>query len=275
MPGSPIARRRRLSSELRVLREDTGRTAQEVTDALGWSRGKLTHIEQNQWKRPNVRDVEDLLDEYKITDETKREELLTLASQARQRGWWSSFTDALGTGMFVGLEAEARSIRTFEALAIPGLLQTEDYARAVIRGGGFVDEEEISRRVQARMLRKQVLEAKNAPLFWAIIDESALRKVTPELKGQLQHLLDVQRSSVGIQVLPDSIGPHAAMTGSFVILDFPEPDTPVVYLDTGSDELYLEKPAHLERYETLWRYSQAAALSVDESRRFIEELLET
>ncbi|WP_017624782.1 helix-turn-helix domain-containing protein [Nocardiopsis chromatogenes] len=274
MAGSPTVRRRRLSYELRSLREAQGKTAEQVTDDLGWSRGKLTHIERNQWKRPNIRDIQDLLDVYDVSDEEKREALITLAKQARQRGWWASFGDALGAGTFVGLEAEARSIRTYEALVIPGLLQTEEYARAVIRGGGISDEDDISRRVQARMLRKQVLASADAPLYWAIIDEAALHKITPPLAGQLHHLLDVQRPNLGVQVLPDSAGPHAALTGSFVMMDFPEPDPSVVYIDTGSDELYLEKPVHLERYEVLWRHIQASALSIDASRDLITRRLE-
>lgn len=269
MSGSPTVRRRRLSNLLRELREAKGYTAQYVTDKLGWSRGKLTHIEQNQWKRPNRRDIEDLLDIYEVTDAGRREAALALVRQARQRGWWVSYSDVWGAGTFIGLEAEARSIRTFEALAIPGLLQTEEYARAVIRSGGIADEDEIDRRVQARMIRKQVLAAPDAPLYWAIIDEAALRKVGPGLTGQLQYLLDAQKPTVGIQVLPDASGPHAALTAPFVVLDFPEPDPSVVYVDTGSDELYLEKPPHLDRYENLWRHIQATALSVEDSRRLI------
>ncbi|MUL39649.1 helix-turn-helix domain-containing protein [Streptomonospora sp. PA3] len=273
MAGSPTVRRRRLSYELRALREAAGKTATEVTDALGWSRGKLTHIEQNQWKRPSVRDIEDLLDAYGVDDDERRQALITLAKQARQRGWWVSYSDVWGGGTFIGLEAEARSMRTFEPLAIPGLLQTEAYARAIIRAGGITDEDDLSRRVQARMLRKQVLESQDAPLYWAIIDEAALLKVTPELAGQLQYLLDVQRPTLGVQVLPSSIGPHAAMTSGFVMMDFPEPDPSAVYVDTGSDQLFLEKPDHLERYEILWRHIQASALSVDESRRLIADRL--
>ena len=269
MAGSPTVRRRRLSNLLRELREAKGCTAQYVTDQLGWSRGKLTHIEQNQWKRPNRRDIEDLLDIYEVTDTERREAALALVRQARQRGWWVSYSDVWGAGTFIGLEAEARSIRTFEALAIPGLLQTEGYARAVIRSGGILDEEEIDRRVQARMIRKQVLAGPDAPLYWAIIDESALRKIGPDLAGQLQYLLDISKPTVGIQVLPDSVGPHAALTAPFVVLDFPEPDPSVVYVDTGSDELFLEKPPHLSRYETLWRHIQATALSVEDSRCLI------
>lgn len=272
--ASPTVRRRRLSYELRALREATGRTAEEVTDALGWSRGKLTHIERNQWKRPNPRDIQDLLNEYGVTDQAKRDALITLAKQARQRGWWAAFGDALGEGTFVGLEAEARSIRTFELAVIPGLLQTEGYARAVIRGGGFTDSDEIDRRVQARMLRKQILESEEAPLYWAIIDEAALAKIPPnDLRQQLRHLLDVQRPDLGIQILPNTVGPHAAITGGFVMMDFPEPDPSVVYIDTGADELYLEKATHLDRYEMLWRHIQAEALSVDDSRRLIEDLI--
>lgn len=271
MSGSPTVRRRRLSNLLKELREAKGYTAQYVTDKLGWSRGKLTHIEQNQWKRPNRRDIEDLLDIYDVTDDGQREAALALVRQARQRGWWVSYSDVWGAGTFIGLEAEARSIRTFEALAIPGLLQTEEYARTVIRSGGIVDDDEVDRRIQARMIRKQILAAPDAPLYWAVIDEAALRK-SP--RGQLEHLLQVQGERLGVQVLPDSAGPHAALTGPFVVLDFPEPDPSVVYVDTGSDELYLEKPPHLIRYENLWRHIQATALSVEHSRRLIAAQLD-
>ena len=271
MSGSPTVRRRRLSFLLRELREAKGFTAQHVTDALGWSRGKLTHIEQNQWKKPNRRDIEDLLDIYGVEAPDEREAALILGKQSRQQGWWVSYSDVWGGGTFVGLEAETRSIRTFEALAIPGLLQTEEYSRAVIRSGGITDDDEVDRRVQARMIRKQVLTGPDTPLYWAVIDEAALRK-SPH--GQLEYLLAVQGPRLGVQVLPDSAGPHAALTAPFVILDFPEPDPGVVYVDTGSDELFLEKPPHLARYETLWRHIQATALSVEDSRALIRSLID-
>lgn len=270
--GSPTVRRRRLSYLLRGLREEAGVTAQAVTKQLGWSRGKLTHIEQNQWKRPSARDIEDLLDVYEVTDDDQRSEFLALVKQARKPGWWVSYSDVLGSGTFVGLEAETRSIRTFEALAIPGLLQTEEYARAVVRSGGVTDEDELDRRVQARMLRKQVLAAPGAPLYWAIIDEAALRKSDSE---QLQHLLDVQTPRLGLQVIPDRVGPHAALTAPFVILDFPGTDPSTVYVSTWSDELYLEEPHQIEAYETLWRHVQATALSVEDSLALIRSLLDS
>ncbi|MFE1394432.1 helix-turn-helix domain-containing protein [Nocardiopsis alba] len=272
MSGSPTVRRRRLSHLLKELREAKGFTAQHVTDTLGWSRGKLTHIEQNQWKRPNRRDIEDLLDIYEVTDAERRDAALSLVRQSRQQGWWVSYSDVWGGGTFVGLEAETRSIRTFEALAIPGLLQTEEYARTVIKAGGFTDEDEIDRRVQARMIRKQVLAGPDAPLYWAVADEAALRK-SP--RGQLEHLLDVQGPRLGVQVIPDSVGPHAALTAPFVIMDFPEPDPSTVYVSTWSDELFLEKPVHLEQYESLWRHITASALSVEDSRALIRDLIAT
>lgn len=268
--SSPTVRRRRLSYLLRELREGAGYTAQHVTDTLGWSRGKLTHIEQNQWKRPNRRDIEDLLDIYEVTDTEQREAALTLVKQSRQRGWWVGYSDVLGSGTFVGLEAEARSIRTFEALAIPGLLQTEEYAEAIIRSGGITDDDEVERRVRARMIRKQILSGPDAPLYWSVVDEAALRKSS---RGQLEYLLQVQGPRLGVQVLPDSVGPHAALTAPFVMLDFPEPDPGTVYVSTWSDELFLEKPSHLEQYESLWRHITATALSVEDSRALIRSLI--
>ncbi|WP_420087680.1 helix-turn-helix domain-containing protein [Nocardiopsis composta] len=272
MAGSPTVRRKRLSRKLRELREASKLTSEQATKKAGFSRGKLTRMERDEWTRPNPKDISVLLDVYKVTDPAEREAYLTLAKQARQRGWWVSYSDALGKGAYVGLEAEASAIRTFEPLLIPGLLQVEEYARTAIRGSGVTDEDEIDRRVEARMLRKQVLARPDAPTFWAIVDESALRKVTPDLAGQLQHLLDVQRSNLRVQVLPDRLGPHAAMAGSFVILDFPD-DPSVVYLELAEDQLFLEEADPLRMYELQYGYVQSSALSVDDSRSFIQDRL--
>ncbi|WP_017595875.1 helix-turn-helix domain-containing protein [Nocardiopsis potens] len=273
MAGSPTVRRKRLSRKLRELREANKLTSEQATKKAGFSRGKLTRMERDEWTRPNPKDISILLDVYKVTDPAEREAYLALAKQARQRGWWVSYSDALGKGAFVGLETESSAIRSVESLLIPGLLQVEEYARAVIRGGGVTDEDEIERRVEARMLRKQILTRPDAPTFWAIIDESALRKITPDLAGQLQYLLDVQRSNLRIQVLPDRLGIHAAMAGSFVILDFPD-DPSVVYIETPEDQLFLEDADQLRRYELLYGYAQSSALSVDDSRALIQARLD-
>lgn len=281
MASSPTLRRRRLSWRLRELREAAGLTADQVTErarkrgAQRWSASKLTRIERNEWVRPKIEDIELLLDVYEVTDQAERDACIKLAKQARQRGWWVGYADVLGKGTLTGLEPEASVIRTFELALIPGLLQTEAYARAVIRGGGIADEAEIDRRVEARMMRKQVLMKSDAPRYWAIIDESALRKVPADLaEEQIGHLLQVQRSNLRVQVLPDSVGPHASMEGQFVILDFPD-DPSVVYIEGHSSQLFHEEPEEVNMYDLLYDYVQSSALSVDDSRAFLERLMES
>ncbi|MDA8372555.1 MAG: helix-turn-helix transcriptional regulator [Nocardiopsaceae bacterium] len=283
MASSPTLRRRRLSRLLREVREERGFTAKWVAEEAknrsgrtrGWSESKLNRLESGEWKRLRIDDVDTLLDIYGIDAPDDRAAYVTLAKEANQKGWWASFGDALGSGQFVGLEAEASSIRTFESLTIPGLLQTEDYSRAVIRGNGLVaDGADLDRRVQARMFRKQIFTRSDPPTYWAVIDEAALLRITPELSGQLEYLLEAgNRTNIGIQVLPINRGPHAAMTGQFVIMDFPPPDQPVVYLEVMSEEIYLEKPEEIRRYQQIYDYVQAEALSTDESREHIRNLL--
>lgn len=271
--GSPTVRRRRLARKLRELREATNLTSDQATKKAGFSRGKLTRMERNEWVFPDQEDIAKLLDVYEVTDPEIREAYMTLARQSRQKGWWVGYRDVLGSGAYVGLETEAGTIRTVETLLIPGLLQTESYARAVIRGHGATDEETIVRRVEARMLRKQILARPDAPKLWAIIDEAALLKVTPDLADQLQHLLDVQRPNLRVQVLSNRLGPHAAMPGGFTILDFPD-DPSVVYLESsGLNTLFLEEDDDIKQHELLYDYAQSAALSVDDSCEFIQGVL--
>ncbi|MDA0566647.1 helix-turn-helix domain-containing protein [Streptomonospora sp. S1-112] len=281
MASSPTLRRRRLSWRLRELREQAGLTADEVTNqahergASRWSASKITRIERNEWVRPKVEDVELLLDIYRVDDPGERDAIVILAKQARQRGWWVGYADVLGKGTLTGLEPEASVVRTFELAVIPGLLQTEGYARALIASSGITDAAEIDRRVEARMMRKQILARSDAPRYWAIIDESALRKIPRELREeQLRHLVQVQRPNLRVQVLPDSIGPHAGMMGQFLILDFPE-DPSVVYVEGHTTQLFHEEPEEVERYKLLYDYVQSTALSVDESRALLERMLES
>ncbi|WP_431887984.1 helix-turn-helix domain-containing protein [Nocardiopsis alba] len=281
--ASPTLRRRRLSRLLRELREASGSTASKVAKEAkrrsgkhrGWSASKLTRLEGAEWKRVQADDVLMLLDIYEVTDPAERSSYVTLAKEANQQGWWATFGDALGSGQFVGLESEASSIRSYESMSIPGLLQTPEYARAVIAGNGMVsDETELAQRVDARMFRKNVFTKMNPVTFWTVLDEAALLRITPELKGQLEYLLEMgNRPNVGIQVLPMSRGPHAAMTGQFVIMEFPPPDLPVVYLEVMSEELYLEKPQEVTRYQHFYDYVQAEALSVSDSRVLIRDRL--
>lgn len=279
---SPTLRRRHLSSLLREAREKRGLTAKWVAEKAkersgrerGWSESKLNRLESGVWKRVRAEDITVLLDIYGITAPDERATYLTLVREAMQKGWWASYSDVLGTGEFVGLEAEASRIRTFESAAIPGLLQTEDYARALMRDSEQIGSSaSLDRRVQARMLRQQILNQSSPPDFHTVIDESVLLRITPELAGQLDHLWEAShRPHIDIRILPLSRGPHAAMTGQFVILDFPLPNQPVVYLEALAEEIYLDKPEEIDRYQRIYEYLRDQALSPEDSRDLIHTL---
>lgn len=279
MAKSSTLRRRRLSRRLRELREAKGLTSSYVTSEARkrgkgkWSRGKLTRIENNEWIRPSATDVEALLDIYEVTDADEREAYAVLTKEARQSGWWVGYSDVLGKGAYVGLELEAASVRTYEALVVPGLLQTEGYARAITRGHGVTDEADIERRVEARMARKQILATPSGPRIWAIIDEAALRKIPQEVRNeQVDYLIEVQRPDLRVQVLPDSAGLHAATAGSFSILDF-EDDPPLVYREDIMAQLFYEDPVEVKHCELIYDHVHAAALSVPDSRSFLENMI--
>jgi transcriptional regulator with XRE-family HTH domain len=278
---SPTARARRLRYELRRLREGTGLTHSEVAHRLEWSSSKLSRIETGQ-SRVNTGDVADLLGVYGVTDEASREALIQLAREARRRGWWTRYTDVLGSGTYIGLEAEASSIRTFESQFVPGLLQTEDYARAVISGGQVrPDPEAVERRVAARMARHELLTRPEAPELWAVLDESVILRPVggpAVMRDQLRHLIEVStrpNATVTLQVLPLSAGAHPGMNGPFVILGFQNPkDPPMVHLETATDGLYLEEPPDIERYTLRFSHLVARALGPNESRDMIAGLAE-
>jgi transcriptional regulator with XRE-family HTH domain len=276
---SPTARARRLRYELRRLREDAGLTYSEVAHRMEWSPSKLSRIETGQ-SRVNTGDVADLLEVYAVSDTATREALVQLAREARRRGWWTRYTDVLGTGAYVGLEAEASVIHTYESQFVPGLLQTEDYARAVISGGQVrPDPDTVERRVAARMARHELLTRPDPPEIWAVLDETVIRRPVggPEvMRGQLHHLVEVgerPNTTVTLQVLPLSTGAHPGMNGPFVVLSFQNPkDPPVVHLETATDGLYLEEPPDIERYTLRFSHLVARALGPNESRAMIADL---
>ncbi|MDA2815276.1 helix-turn-helix transcriptional regulator [Nocardiopsis sp. RSe5-2] len=282
MAASPTLRRRRVARLLFQQRERSGLTAKAVAaeakrisgKARGWSESKINRLETGEWKRLSIDDVLLLLDIYEVTDEGEREDYTRLVREANQKGWWATYENVLGGGQLIGLEAEASSIRSYQSMTVPGLLQTESYARAMATASAMGETGEVERRVEARMLRKAVFSKAQPPAFWTVIDEAALLHITPELSDQLEHLLDVSRHPhIGIQVLPVAHGPHAAMTGHFVIMEFPMPDPPVVYLEAVSEELYLESENQVREYQRRFDYVQASALSVDESRELIRTRL--
>lgn len=278
MAYSPTVRRRRLSLALRQLRRDSGLLAEAVALRLEWNPSKVTRIERNEWKQPSVRDVRDLLDVYGVPDGPEREALITLAREARQRGWWEEYKDVFAGRTLPELEAEASHIMTVKALLIPGLLQTADYATAVFRGGRVQPEAEVARLVEGRLARQQILDQESPPILWAILDEAALLKHVGGVEvmhRQLLHLIEMaERPSIGIQVLPAAVGAHAAMENAFTILQFSAAEDPsVVYIEMLSGDAYLELPDQVARYTLAYNHVCASALSADASVAYLADLV--
>lgn len=281
MAASPTLRRRRLARRLLQLREEAGLTAKQAAAEAkktapdkSWFEAKITRIETRKILRVRDADLQVLLDVYGVTDPEQREAYRKLAREASTSGWWYGYRDILGSGTYIDLESEAGHVRTYQVQHLPGLLQTEAYARAMIRAGGVTSEEEIDRRVEVRMMRQHLLSRVDAPQLLAIIDETAFRKLPPDVAAdQIRHLIAVQRPSLRIQVLPDAAGPHAGMDGSFVILDF-KADPSVAYVEqAGGGGLLIEDPEQITTYETVLDHVQSSALSVDSSRAWLENRL--
>jgi transcriptional regulator with XRE-family HTH domain len=267
-------RRRRLASELRRLRELADLTIDEVGEKLECSASKVSRIETGH-VGVTPRDARDMLELYGIAGD-EQEALVQLAREARKRGWWHAYNEVF-TGTFVGLEADASSLRAFQALLVPGLLQTERYARAVIRAmRPDAEEVEVKRRVAARMARQELLTDASPPEYWAVIDEAVLHRVvdSPEVMAeQLYRMLTVAKMPhVTIQVVPFGAGAHPGMEGPFLILGFPEQADPdVVYVDSTSTGLYLEMPPDVRRYALMFDHLRAAALKPDDTLELIAE----
>jgi hypothetical protein len=253
--GGPTVLRMLLGAHLRRLRE-----AEDVSrETAGWeiraSESKISRMELGRVSFKE-RDVADLLTLYGVTDEEEREAWLTLARQANTPGWWQREGDILPSWFqaYLGLEAAAVLIRTYEVQFIPGLLQTPEYAKAVILlGHGNAPPAEVERRVAVRMKRQQVLAREDPPQLWVVVDEGALRRPIggPEvMRAQLRALVDATKlPHVRLQVIPFNVGGHAAAGGSFSILRFPEQDLPdVIYIEQLTSALYLDKRDDIDLY---------------------------
>ncbi|MFI0352476.1 helix-turn-helix domain-containing protein [Actinomadura sp. 9N407] len=279
MAGSPTMRRRRLASELRRMRTDARLSITEVAARLGWQGSKLSRIENRQIGISTT-DVRKLLDLYGVDDAKQAERLLDIARKARERGWWESYGATLPTETrtMIGIETEASLIRTYEQALIPGLLQTPDYARAVIRAARPTDSQEvINQRVEVRLARQALLNEKDPPQLWVVINEGAARQMVGSpaiMTAQLRHLIkDRGKLNVVVQVLPFTAGEHPAMVGSFSLYNFPTQDeTEAVYIETMNSALILEKPLDLKTYGDAFDHIRAAALSPRDSRDLLGAL---
>ncbi|MFD0772650.1 helix-turn-helix domain-containing protein [Streptomonospora algeriensis] len=278
MAASPTIRRRQLSAILRRMRKDAGLSLDETAKRLEWSRAKLGHIETGERKKPSVVEIKALMREYGVDDQSREyEAVLALVRQAQQRGWWTRYDDIL-TGSYVELEAEATGIANFEAFGVPGLVQTPGYARMVQRARLWRDPADIQRAVDARIQRQQILHRDNPPELWAVIEEHALQRLAGEpevMREQVEHLVELADSSshITIQVMPTAVGVHAGATGPFVIMDFAAPADPVVYLETFTDGLYLERPEEVGMYRKLWDHVRSSALDEERTIPYLKRMI--
>jgi hypothetical protein len=253
--GGPTVLRILLGTQLRHLREASNIGRDDAGYAIRASGSKISRLELGRVGFKE-RDVSDLLTLYGVTDENKRAALLSLASRANVPGWWHNYADILASWFefYVGLEEAASRIRCYEVQFVPGLLQTEKYAREVtLLGHPDATAEELDRRVALRLTRQRLLTGPDATHLWAVVDEAALRRPlggTQVMRAQLDHLIEMAAlANVTLQIVPFMRGGHAAAGGPFSILRFAEPDLPdVVYMEQLTSAVYLDKLEDVERY---------------------------
>lgn len=277
---SPTVRLRRLARHLRRAREASGRSQTEAAKLVGWSLPKLGRLESAETRRITPGDLDKLAELYGVDADTVAG-WRDLASQGKERGWWAKYRKSgVFTDDLPDFEAEASAIRTYEPQVVPGLLQTPDYAEALLRGGQAHEDDAIASRVDARMQRQQILHRHEPPEYWAIIDEAALRRVvgSPEvMRAQIDHLARMAtRHGVTIQILPYDAGAHAANMGALVLMDYAEPiDPSLAYVETYAASLFLEEPAELAHILSVFGHTSASALTGDASAEALRTHLAT
>jgi hypothetical protein len=276
----PTVPRLLLGIQLHRYREAAGISPDQAGYEIRASRSKISRMENGQ-VRFKERDVTDLLTLYGITDEKTRAGLVALVRQANAPGWWSKYGDVMADWFesYLGLEAAATVIRTFELQFVHGLFQTEDYARAVtMLGHTTAPADEIDRRVSLRLKRQDLLNSTRPPQVWSVMDEGALRRPVggaAVMRAQLRRLIGVSElRQVTLQIVPFSRGGHAAAGGSFTVLRFGEPDVPdVVYLEQLTSALYLDKREDVDHYMEVMNHLSTEALTPADSTRFLTAII--
>ncbi|GGO74380.1 helix-turn-helix domain-containing protein [Nonomuraea cavernae] len=274
---SPSARQRRLAAILRSLRKEKGLSRDAVAERLGCSAPTVTRIEA-ALVGARISDVTMLLEIYEVPPHT-REILLQLARDARKRGWWDKMSDTIPEYFqsYVGLEEDASSICGYETEYVPGLFQTEEYARAVMGAEPtLAPDEELTQSLSIRMKRQELLTSATPPEMWMVLNEAVIRREVggkDVMRRQLLHLLELsQQNPINIQVLAFDSGAHPAMNGGFSILKFPKPSDPdVVYVEYWRGSIYLEAPNDVNAYNRMFDHLRARALGPDATRRLIEQ----
>lgn len=284
-PGAdrgPTARRILLGSHLRRLRERAAIKRADAAYAIRGSDSKMSRLESGKVGFKH-RDVADLLTMYGIGEGPERDQVLAMAEESNESGWWTRYNDVVPGWFedFVGLEASASRIWSYEVLFVPGLLQTEPYARA-IAGGGHIDlppaeRADVEKRVEVRLRRQKVLHRKDAPTFWVVLDEAVLHRPVGGRavhRGQLEHLLDLTAlPNVVVQLLPWDLSGYGA-EHAFTMLRFAEPELPdLVYLEEMTGASYLDKRVDVERYGRAMDRLTVDALSPERSKQALRKTI--
>ncbi|MER5840929.1 helix-turn-helix domain-containing protein [Streptomyces prasinus] len=277
MAGSPTARRRRLSIELKKLREKSTLTCAQVGQALDWSGSKVNRMETGSG-RVQPSDIDALCRFYDTSDEL-REFLKSLAREAKTRGWWQVHGAGVPEwfNIYIGLEQDASALRQYQCELLPGLMQTTAYARELHTTGAHLSPEDIDRAVRVRLERQEMLTRPDAPDAWFVVNEGAVRNVIGDralMREQLERVLDsAALPNVTLQVLPFDSGTYP-VTGSFTMLGFPAPEDPdLVYRDGITDAVYLEGEHHVREYTKAFDGLRAAALSPQRSAQLIKSVV--
>ncbi|WP_343979492.1 MULTISPECIES: helix-turn-helix transcriptional regulator [Kribbella] len=270
-----------LGGHLRRMREAAGISRADAGWQIRASESKVSRMELGRVGFKE-RDVNDLLDLYEMKDAQERERLMELARAANNPGWWSRYGDVMPSwfGNYVGLEVAAKLIRTYELLFVPGLLQTEDYARAVVQlGKAYLPSEEINQRVALRVTRQQILTRPDPVRLWVVLDEAALHRPVggrDTMREQIQYLIEAsQKPNITLQIMPFSSVGYPDAGGAFSILRFPEGDLPdVVYIEHAASALYLDKLEDLDEYAAIMEALTIAAAPVSATPALLAEALE-
>jgi transcriptional regulator with XRE-family HTH domain len=268
MSTGPTVRRRRLGSELRKLRDASQFKLEEVAAELGVAPSTLSRIETGKAPTKSAY-LNQMLEMYGVTDPSQRQVLIDMAREGHRKGWWSAYDDVLPSGfdIFVGLEAETTGIRSYENSVVYGLLQTEAYARAVLRElQPRLTAEQVERQVELRMSRQRRLEEEPALDLWVIHDEAVIRRAVggaKVMRGQFDRLLEaVSKPGITLQVLPFDSGAHAGLRGPFSILEFPDrSDSRVAHVESVGGFIYMEKDREVRACSDAFDRLRAAALA--------------
>lgn len=272
--GATVAKRR-LSRRLLQLRVQGGYTANHVCDMLNWGRGKVGRFEANQWKRPEMSDIRDLLRIYDVA-EGEREQLEELAIQARARPWWRDYSDIF-ENEFPGFENDASRIRVFMPLVLPGLLQSQDYAEAFMRIGPRPPS--WRRKVLDTRLRRQEILSRpgdTAPLLTAVITEASLRyqwSSRSDRRDQIEHLIDMgRRPNIDLRIQRFTDGPPPGLSSAINIFDFAEGEPSIAFTETDFALVEVSDPDQVSRYIQSFEKAVDGALEPSDTAMYLRQL---